>query len=89
MTTKYDPAKQATNKGWSLLRVATMTSHGEKRTMCLCRVGDVNSKTAQMMYATHWFNESDGGFHLGSYHADYVDARNNFTDRAVKMIQNY
>ena len=71
----------ATYKGWTVIKSVPVAGDGVyvPGAIVMCRIHDVTRP-----FAIHFFNEQDGGFHMGSYCENRAEAEDVYAMRVLK-----
>ena len=77
----YEANTQAIKQGWTV-ELSTPVTPGAAQAPGRITLCNVNSEAHP--YAVHFFNEQDGGFHSGSYHKDFDEAKVAFEARVTR-----
>jgi hypothetical protein len=72
----------ATYKGWTVIKSVPVNGDGVQApgAIVMCEIGN------ERPYAIHFFNEQDGGFHMGSYCEDRKEAEDVYAMRVLKYL---
>jgi len=74
---------RATRQGWTILKHVSVNGDGVQApgAIVMCQIADTRRP-----FAVHFFNEQDGGFHMGSYCEDRAEAEDVYAMRVLKYL---